>query len=117
MMQDKRDYKRYNIFLESVSCSRSEKEDIEVNVSDLSCSGLGIDIKEKLSKDDSIELELFVPDDDIPMFIEGVVAWVNKNANTEESYQAGVKITRINRYDKDRLAKYLYSSFAYLIPE
>lgn len=110
-MENKRGYNRYNITLEPLSCSRSEKDDVKIDINDLSFSGMGISTSETLSKGDKIELELTIPGDDIPMFIEGEVAWVNRKPDEDNVCQAGIRLSKINCHDKDRLARYLNSNF------
>ncbi len=110
-MKNKRSHVRYKIFMSPLRCSRCDSKDIKVDVSDISCGGMRISTNEKLSAGKKIELELNIPGDDIPMFVGGEVAWVARDKDDEGSYNAGIKFTRINYCDTERLAKYIQSSF------
>jgi hypothetical protein len=80
-------------------------------ISDVSGSGIGIVAKEKLTEGETMHLELSIPGDDIPMFVVGKVTWVVKDKKDENTYRAGVRLTKLNRADKERLMKYIESSF------
>lgn len=110
-MKDKRDYIRYNVFLETEDRIMCTWRSATIDINDISCSGLGISVKERLTPGDDLELELSVPKDDIPMFIMGEVAWSAKDVDVPELYRAGIRITRISSSDKERLLKYILSNF------
>ena len=112
-MGDKRTSKRFVIFSEIVSCSISEQGRVKVNVTDVSSGGIGITVDQRMAKGDVLQLELKVPGDDIPMFVRGEVAWVEKDAKIGR-YKAGIVLTRIERSDKVRLVKFLHVSHTFL---
>ena len=64
----------------------------------------------KLVKGEKIELEVKIPNDDIPMFVGGEVAWVSRQKGKEGYYRVGVRLSNINRLDKDRLVKFIHSN-------
>ena len=82
-----------------------------IDINDISCSGLGISVKERLTPGNNLELELNVPKDDIPMFIVGEVVWSAKDVDVPDLYRAGIRITRISSSDKERFLKYILSNF------
>ena len=112
MYEDKRRYMRYNVFLQQFSCLNCESEDSLVDISDISCTGLGITMTDQMYSGDKIDLEIVFPKDDVPMFIVGEIAWVYTDNNTEGRYTAGVKFTKISHCDKKRLVRYIQTSHA-----
>ncbi len=111
-MREQRDYIRYNIFVENKDCLTCNLRNASVNISDLSCTGLGICVNERLSIGDKLELELNVPKDDIPMFVVGEVVWVAKDTDMPGIYRAGVRLAKISPCDKQRLNNYIISTVA-----
>jgi len=111
MTEEKRDYRRFNVFTRPLDCARCDSNDVKVDISDISCSGIGINTNERLGKGDRVELEIRIPDDDIPMFIVGEVAWVMDHPTVERMYSAGIKLASISRCDKERLLTFIDSSF------
>lgn len=111
MTQEKRDYMRYNVFEQTLDCARCDSKNINVDISDISCSGIGINTNERLGKGDVVELEIRIPDDDIPMFVVGEVSWVKDHPTLERTYCAGLKLSKISHSDKKRLISFIDSSF------
>ena len=114
MVNEQRDHIRYNVFLSPPSCLNSDSENNKVDIHDISCSGIKIRTDERLIKGDSIDLEIIVPEDDIPMFVGGEIAWVIKDTDFENTYNAGVRLIKVNDCDKKRLVKYINENFVSL---
>lgn len=111
MANNKRDHTRYNVFLAPPACSKSDSENTKVDIHDISCAGIKICTNERLIKGDSIDLEIVMPEDDIPMFVGGEIAWVIKDPGFENTYNAGVILTMVNDCDRGRLVKYINEHF------
>ena len=111
MQREKRGYTRYSGFDRQLNCSRCDVDDVRVEVSDISCDGIGISTTERLMRGDLIELELNIPGDDIPMFIVGKVAWVREHPTGGSTYCVGLRMAKINHSDKERLISFIDSSF------
>jgi len=111
MTSEQRDQTRYNVFLSPPSCLNSDSEGTKIDIQDISCSGIKICTNERLIKGDSINLEIIVPEDDIPMFVGGEVSWVIRDTDVDNTYNAGVSLTRVNECDKKRLVKYINENF------
>lgn len=109
-MKDNRICKRFPLFSQVVYCSLTERGCVNVNVHDLSSDGIGISSEHKLDKGDTVELEIKVSGDDIPMFVTGEVAWVKKG-HDKAHYRAGIKLNKIERIDKVRLIKFMDKGF------
>ncbi|MGB2631099.1 MAG: PilZ domain-containing protein [Candidatus Omnitrophota bacterium] len=113
MMEDKREYKRYGVYLAPICCESCEYDNMRVRINDISGSGIGIITNEKMNKADKLHLELNIPGDDIPLFVTGQVTWVSEDMNNDNYYRAGMRLTNLNRTDKARLIKYISSSCSY----
>ncbi|MFC1570229.1 PilZ domain-containing protein [Candidatus Omnitrophota bacterium] len=111
MTSDKRGNTRYNVFLSPPACSKSDDENVKVDIHDISCAGIKICTDERLIKGDNIDLEVIIPEDDIPMFVGGEIVWVVKDPGFEDTYNAGVRLTRVNDCDKGRIVKYINETF------
>lgn len=112
--QDKRACKRFPMFAKIFSCSLTEKKRVNLNVKDISATGIGIQLDAKFEKGDIIELEIKVPGDDIPMFVTGEIVWIAPEKNGNGTYLAGVRLARVEKNDKNRLIKFLHNGFAFL---
>ena len=111
MHTEKRDYSRYNVFLERPSCSRSDSEGSRIDIRDISCAGIRICTDERLIKGDMIDLEIVIPSDDIPMFVAGEVVWVVKDPGFDKTYNAGIRLKKFNEFDRKRLVGYIHANF------
>ncbi|NQT33399.1 MAG: PilZ domain-containing protein [Candidatus Omnitrophica bacterium] len=107
MTEDRRCHKRYKAF---VHPPRSrDLSGGKVDIQDISFEGLHIAIDKELGKGETVDLEIFIPQDDIPMFISGVVAWSKQDAAIAARFNAGLKLLKINKCDKDRLRTYIHT--------
>jgi c-di-GMP-binding flagellar brake protein YcgR len=71
---------------------------------DLSREGVRVGLKEQVSAGTPLEVCLNVPGDNLPVFAIGKVAWA-------DGLEAGVKLTRINENDRDRVLEYVYQQW------
>lgn len=109
-MDERRYNRRYNVFITPLKCTEAESG-AEVKILDISRDGISILLKERVFKGHEVHLEITLPEDDIPLFIKGEVAWVIKASegdNTE--YSAGIKIVDLNKCDTDRLIHYIHTN-------
>ena len=111
MFKNKRDYTRFNASLGPVHCEKSGNQNINITIRDVSLSGAGILTDEILREGDTVNLELRIPKDDIPLFVTGEVAWVLRHKEAQRSYNAGLRWVRLNHEDKNRLISYLDTFF------
>ena len=109
-MEEKRGERRFSALSFPFFCSRCESDDVEVNISDISCSGLKISTNEKMFKDGRIKLEIILPADDIPMFVKAIVKWVKKDPDSEGVYNVGIHLDDLKPYNKEKLVKHIQLS-------
>jgi hypothetical protein len=116
METEKRQNKRYGVSFRPLSCSEMDCVSSEVTINDISTGGIGITTRGRLVKDQKVELEINLPDDDIPVFFVGEVAWVKKNGfgNDDpgrETIQSGIKILKMSKCDRERIILYIRDSY------
>ncbi|MCK4851980.1 MAG: PilZ domain-containing protein [Candidatus Omnitrophica bacterium] len=110
-MKEKRTTRRYFAFHAPFYCQKSDRDAAEINVSNISSSGIGITMSEKVSKSDRLMLELILPEDDIPMFVIAEVVWAAEKPDMSNKYHAGIRMEKIHPSDKKRLVRYIHSNF------
>jgi len=76
---------------------------------DLSKEGMRISSEKKLDEGSELELELKIPGDNIPIFANAEVAWSERF--DENRYESGVRITKIERFDRAKLMDYVYQEW------
>lgn len=110
-MKEQRSYVRYNIFTEDTDTLGCSYKGRSIDISDISYTGIGLCLNERLSIGDRVDLEIIIPMDDIPMFVTAEVAWVAKDVDMEDVYRAGLSLSKISSSDKSRLLRYLNRCF------
>jgi c-di-GMP-binding flagellar brake protein YcgR len=110
MKENKRRDKRYAAFIRPLECSGSGDRDNKVQIVDISTGGIGVTADEKILRGDMVELEIGLPDDNIPIFLAGEVIWVRKDSHTDK-YQAGIKFLKLSSCDRDRIVLYIKKNF------
>ena len=109
---NRRAHTRHRVLINSHGCSKSGNKNIGADIRDISSRGIGITTDEQLVPGDVIELEITIPGDGIPMFIVGEVAWASAQPDANGIYNAGLRLTRIHDCDRERLVRYIGSSFS-----
>ncbi len=71
---------------------------------DLSRDGIRVGIKQGVPIGTTVEMQLSVPGDNLPVFATGKVAWA-------DGIDAGVKITKIEQRDRARILEYVYQQW------
>lgn len=81
-------------------------------VRNLSREGIQILLDKVLDRGRSVNLCLNVPGDNVPIFACAEVAWNKRaSADTKRPFAAGLKFTKIDRYDRARLLDYVYNQW------
>ena len=68
---------------------------------DLSREGMRFGLKQDLPVGTTVEIQLDVPGDNLPVFATGKVAWA-------DGLDAGIRLTRISQNDRARVLEYVY---------
>lgn len=75
---------------------------------DFSREGIGLPVRGKLAKGDSLGLEINIPGEIIPIFAIAQVVWMNWG---EGRLNCGLRFTRISPFDKSRILEYVYEEW------
>lgn len=111
IMEEKRGHRRYPVLSFPFFCSKCDSRDVEININDISCSGLRILTNEKMYRGGRVKLEIVLPADDIPMFVDAIVKWVKKDPDNESAYHVGVHLNDLKPYNKERLVRHINMNF------
>ena len=68
---------------------------------DLSREGVRLGLKYPVPVGTTVELQMSVPGDNLPVFASGKITWA-------DGLEAGVKLTKISRADRARMLEYVY---------
>jgi Tfp pilus assembly protein PilZ len=75
---------------------------------DLSKSGVSIPTSKRFHLHSTVELEITLPMQLLPLFALGEIVWTKESwENARRSYQVGVRITDMDEYDEKRIRKYV----------
>lgn len=85
------------------------------NSKDVSIGGICVSVKEKLSLNDKLSLEIDFPGGGHPVIVTGQVAWVKEdtpknNPMEVRRFRAGLEFKDISPRDRDRLLKFIKES-------
>jgi hypothetical protein len=71
---------------------------------DLSRDGIRVHMKQNVPIGTTVEMQLAIPGDNLPVFATGKVAWA-------DGIDAGVKITKIDQKDRARVLEHVYQQW------
>ncbi len=71
---------------------------------DLSREGIRLGIPQDVPIGTTVEMQMNVPGDNLPVFATGKVAWA-------DGLEAGIKIMKISRADRARVLEYVYQEW------
>lgn len=108
-MGEKRKYMRFNVFLEAVS--RTGKTLKNLKVSNFCKEGIGVLSPDPLNRGKALAIELMIPGDNVPVVVEGEIAWSGAAILDNMQYQGGVKFKKISNEDKSRVLEYIYKNW------
>ena len=107
--KDNRKYLRFNVILEAICRKGGILKKVKVN--NFSKEGVGILSDETLNKGEDLEMEMMIPGDNIPVIIEGQIAWTSEAASKDDAHKAGVKLKKIKASDRGRILEYIYNNW------
>lgn len=111
-MTERRRFLRFQTALNALCDIFSEKH--KAPVRNISKEGALILLSKKLKAGTELNLSMDVPGDNVPIFASCEVAW-QKGPIEGESYETGVRFTKIDGSDKGRLLEYIYLQWLRLI--
>lgn len=116
-MTERRRFLRFETAMSAFCEVVRDKCKISSKVKNISKEGALLVLDTPLSQGSEIKLSMDVPGDNVPIFASCEVAWqrsANK-AHKDESYETGVKFTKMDNSDKGRLLEYIYLQWLKLL--
>lgn len=116
-MTERRKFLRFETALNALCEIVSEKCKTSSNVKNISKDGALLIMPRPLTEGSEIKLSMDVPGDNVPIFASCQVAWQKGAPKHREgnSYETGVRFTKIDNSDKGRLLEYIYLQWLKLI--
>ncbi len=110
MDQDRRKFKRFDAFM-SVKCRMpgGVKADAVSLSKDISREGLKINSNMNLEKGAMVDLEIVIPDDPKPIQTQGTVMWTTPSAGSNQGFDHGIHLLRMDPVDKFRVLDFAYN--------
>lgn len=109
MSEEKRKYMRFNILMDAINRTGGSLKKMKVN--NFSKEGMGIISNDYLAKGEDVEIELTIPGDNIPVILEGEVAWASDPITDSAQHKYGVKFTKVDNNARRRILEYIYSKW------
>jgi len=109
-MTERRKFMRFNVLLDVLHTALDNTvSKVESHSKDISKDGVRLSGDRPVPKGSTIELEMKIPGDNVPIIAAGEIAWTS---NSEEAkYDYGVRFTKIENYDRARLLGYVYNEW------
>jgi uncharacterized protein (TIGR02266 family) len=104
---DKRSHPRKDVKIYGVFRKDIELSETEVMMENLSMGGAFIISDDPPPKGSPVMLQFMIPGDESPISVIGNVTWTKTSAEKDEKKGMGVKFTIANKFDLERLKKYL----------
>ncbi|MFH1799122.1 MAG: PilZ domain-containing protein [Candidatus Omnitrophota bacterium] len=108
-MGEKRKYMRFDVLLEAVCYTGKALKKLKVN--NFCKEGIGILSASPFSQGKALEIEMMIPGDNVPIVVEGEIAWTSAAVSDNMQYQGGVKFKKISNEDKSRVLEYIYKNW------
>ena len=105
-MGEKRRYIRFNVLMSAIC--RAGNALRELKVSNFSKEGIGILSQEPFALGDDMEIELSIPGDNVPVLLQGTVAWTQGPSPEEFQHKSGLQFSKVSNDDRSRLLEYIY---------
>ncbi len=107
-MGEKRKYMRFNILMDALAKTDSEKK---LKVNNFSREGLGILSEEFIPEGEDLEVEVMIPGDNIPVVVSGEITWADEAKADKGQHRSGLKFKDIGNSDRSRLLHYIYEKW------
>ena len=71
---------------------------------------MGVLTREALTKGDDIEIELTIPGDNVPVLLEGEIAWAS-DPMAGDQHKGGIRVKKMDNNDRGRILEYIYKKW------
>jgi len=109
MVNDNRIFDRFQVRFPVRFKDAREDYGNDVFLRDISAAGVNIHTKNRLFFNDSIDLEIELPDGNDPLALNGRVMW-SKPANESSMWDIGLRFKKVDFMNIQRIFKYTYAS-------
>ncbi|MGB2601292.1 MAG: PilZ domain-containing protein [Candidatus Omnitrophota bacterium] len=106
MTGEKRRYMRFNVLLDAICRKNGNQKKLKVN--NFSKEGVGILSKESFSEGENVEIELMIPGDNVPVLLQGEIAWSSDPIVDNIHHKSGMKFQKVSNEDRSRILEYIY---------
>ncbi len=110
---ERRRFVRLNFLVDVVYHKRPSTEKEKLSLSkNISGGGICLIVYEELKKSQLLDLEIYLPKEEMPIKALGKTAWVNEfvigDASKGVRYDVGIEFIKINKEDLDKVNKYVF---------
>lgn len=108
-MGEKRKFMRFNVLMDAI-CKKGESPK-KLKINNFSREGVGVLSHESLSEGEKVQIELSIPGDNMPVFMDGEVAWSMSPGVDNRQYRSGIRFKDIKNSDRSRILGYIYQKW------
>ncbi|HPN73001.1 MAG TPA: PilZ domain-containing protein [Candidatus Omnitrophota bacterium] len=106
-MGEKRRFLRFDVLMDAFCNLAGQRKGLKIH--NLSKEGVGVLSSYPLGIGDKIDVEMNIPGDNVPVVLQGEVAWASAPAQDSCHYQGGIKFESVANDDRARLLEYVYN--------
>lgn len=106
-MSEKRRFLRFDVLLDAFCHKAGQKRDLKIK--NLSKEGIGVVSTYPLGPGEKVGIEMNIPGDNVPIVLQGEVAWASAPAQDNCHYHGGVRFQNLGNDEKARLLEYVYN--------
>lgn len=106
-MREKRRFLRFDVLMDAFCNKAGQKKDLKI--CNLSKEGVGVVSTYPLGVGEKIDVEMNIPGDNVPVVLQGEIAWAQAPEQDSCHYQGGIKFGNVANDDKARLLEYVYN--------
>jgi len=106
MTSEKRKYMRFNVLMDAICRTGGVLKNMKVN--NFSKEGVGVIGQESLKQGEAVEIELTIPGDNVPVVLQGEVAWACREGAEDAQCKGGIRFSKVSNEDRSRMLEYIY---------
>ncbi|MFH1877858.1 MAG: PilZ domain-containing protein [Candidatus Omnitrophota bacterium] len=109
MTEEKRRYMRFNVLADAVCKTGGVRKQLKVK--NFSREGLGILSDEMINKGEEVEIEMVIPGDNIPVMLQGEIAWTDNENAGNGLHNMGIQLKKISNDARSKILEYIYKDW------
>lgn len=116
MIQKKSEKRKYarldlkteiNLSVMDVSKEKIVAKRIKADGKDIAVHGIRFATNKKLKKGDIVSMEIFLPDRESPVYVEGEVRWTKQSSKNKKQFEVGINFLTLDEENVLALLKYV----------